>query len=154
MSDLDYDALQKVAEAATPGPWRVCESPEWHENDLPDQVICGDEHVSVAILADEWYEDEDGEPASADDARYIATFNPDVIARLLDLAQRAEADRAAVERVRALADEAQPAISHGPADCKNTCWDGACTCSGIPRPLGWTLDPEAIRAALDREEDQ
>ena len=103
------DRLRELALEATPGPWHVCDSPEWHEDALPDQVICAEEHVAVALLADEWYEDEDGEPASADDAAYIAAASPDVLLGLLDRLAAVEAERdrlaAAVERVEALADE-------------------------------------------------
>jgi len=56
--------------------------------------------------------------------------------RLLDLAQRAEADRAAVERVRALVDSWAEGADH---------W-GVCTHE-------WT-SLDKLRAALDRKEDQ
>lgn len=76
--------MRERAEAASPGPWHVCDSPEWHEDALPDQVICAEEHLAVATLADEWYEDQDGEPASADDARHIASWHPAVALAVAD----------------------------------------------------------------------
>jgi hypothetical protein len=56
---------------------------------------------------------------------------------------RADQAEAAIARVRALCDEARVAISAG-------CWcDGEDDHEHTSRPLGWTLDPEQVRAALD-----
>src|SRR5690349_17336719 len=60
-------------------------------------------------------------------------------ARLLDLAQRAEADRATVERVRAL-------LVPTYATASDETWGT----NGHVEPI----DPDDLRAALDREEDQ
>lgn len=64
---------------------------------------------------------------------------------------RAERDRlaAAVQRVEALCDAAEPSTSISPVDCLNRCAYGPCVCSGVRRVLSWTLDPAAVRAALD-----
>lgn len=68
--------MRERATAATPGPWHVCESPEWHEDS--DQAICGPSHEPTALMAEEWYEDEDGEPTAAIDAHHIASWHPAV----------------------------------------------------------------------------
>ncbi len=63
---------------------------------------------------------------------------------------------AAVERImterlaaiEALVDTARPGLSLPPLDCTNVCQNDACNCSGNFRATAWTLDPEAVRAAL------
>ena len=100
MSDLDLDALEKIAKAATPGPWRA----DYVANEFAETFfvrpagarIEPERRVRVSIgttLADEF---ESG-PARRDGpasrvAAHIAAFDPPTALALIDLA-RVEHDR-------------------------------------------------------------
>lgn len=70
--DLDFYNLRAVAKAATPGPWIL-------------QCRKGKMYALCKILDSHMAEISS---ASHDDAKHIATFNPVLVLRLLDLAQR------------------------------------------------------------------
>lgn len=79
MAELDLDALQKLADAATVGPWRV------DDEDYAEAIYGGDD--SAVVAGGRW-----GGEASVfnetSDARYIvAACNqvPDLIARVREL---------------------------------------------------------------------
>src|SRR5690349_19793113 len=78
MSDLDYVALRKVAEAATPGPWDSDTKTEDGKT-----LVCHGLSLVVGTHV-------------AADADHIATFDPPTVLRLLDLAQRADVAQAQV----------------------------------------------------------
>jgi len=62
-----------------------------------------------------------------------------------------DAARGALDRVRALADDAKPAIGIGCLATTFVTDSGVPLCNGMcggHRTTGWTLDPEAVRAAL------
>lgn len=54
----------------------------------------------------------------------------------------------ALVAARAVAEAAVPGLSGFPKDCRNTCYDDACTCSGVRPVLAWSLDMDALRSAL------
>ena len=56
--------------------------------------------------------------------------------------------QARIDKALKIIEEAGPALSIPPADCTDRCGDGPCDCSGLFRFVGWSLDPEAVRAAL------
>lgn len=88
----DLTALRALAEKATPGPWH------FHQDDgtaLDISEVCiprPEEDVDLSIAS--LLEDRDG--------AFIAATNPSVVLALLD---RLESAEAAIERVRAVADE-------------------------------------------------
>lgn len=69
MTQDELARLRDLASKATPGPWRL------------------DSHGVFADADDVYYLIEPGESASRADAEYIAALSPDVLARLLDLAE-------------------------------------------------------------------
>jgi hypothetical protein len=84
----DDTELRRAAEAATPGPWRVC-------SDLPAYAIAAGDYRVVQTPNQNNYrifgpsENWLGIPSDAN-ARYIAAASPDVVLRILD-----ERDKAA-----------------------------------------------------------
>lgn len=54
----------------------------------------------------------------------------------------------ALEAALKLIDGARSALSAFPSDCTNVCYDDACNCSGVGRPLAWDLDPTALRETI------
>jgi hypothetical protein len=56
--------------------------------------------------------------------------------------------QARIDAALALCDTARVGTSAAPRDCTEACGDGDCNCSGLFRALSWSLDPEAVRAAL------
>lgn len=80
----DVAELRRLAEAATPGPWSTAAF----------QLV-----IDVARRIDV------GMCGHRDDAAFIAAANPATVLALLDAAAERDALAAAVERVRALADE-------------------------------------------------
>lgn len=90
---IDLDALEALAQAATPGPWY------WQKN---NEALCaGSDIVLSSGYAPSTYDQVAGEPPSNEDAAFIAALNPaatlDLIAELRAHRQRA-ADFAAFER--------------------------------------------------------
>lgn len=93
---LDLDALQALAEAATPGPWRECGH---------DRGGCSCAQVwSTAVdfpVATAFKNDEEmghapiGQPEA--NAAYIAAANPAVILALIDRLRKAEAAALAIQ---------------------------------------------------------
>lgn len=86
--------LRERAEAATPGPWGFTDSEAAASLvNLPDDgmVVMYGGDTPVALCADEFYENEPGEPAPVNDAQYIATMHPGMglaLADWLDLTAR------------------------------------------------------------------
>ncbi len=87
MRDIDLDALERLAEAATEGPWRqygwLVEGPEDHDYDVADCLLGGIDH--------EQGEGEAEEVAAKADAAFIAasrTAVPALIAEVRRLRQR------------------------------------------------------------------
>jgi hypothetical protein len=56
--------------------------------------------------------------------------------------------QARIDAALALCDAARVGTSAAPRDCTEACGDGGCNCSGLFRALSWSLDPDAVRAAL------
>lgn len=80
MTDLDLDALEAVARAATPGPWETrCEGPG-----EPTRVCHDSEYV--IYLGYDYAADLD-----AKDAAHIATFDPPTVLALIARVKEAEA---------------------------------------------------------------
>ena len=77
MTDLNLTELRKVAEAATPGVWKL-----WGMSVMADQD--GTSNVDTAVsVAHTLYRDEHGKPRTWD-AQHIATFDPPTVLALLD----------------------------------------------------------------------
>jgi hypothetical protein len=75
------ETLRKRAKAATPGPWGFTDSEAAASLvNLPDDgmVVLYDGDTPVALCADEFYENEPGEPAPFNDAQWISTMHPGV----------------------------------------------------------------------------
>lgn len=85
--------IRERANAATPGPWHVCDEPEWSEED--GRGVCGPAHEPIARLAEDWYEPDPGEPTAESDAEHIASWHPAVA---LAVADWLETDAAVIER--------------------------------------------------------
>ena len=115
--------LRRLAEAATPGPWATAAF----------QLV-----IDVARRIDV------GMCGHRDDAAFIAAANPATVLALLDAAAERDALAAAVERVRALADEWTYNGEFG--------WDDGSHAYG-PDCEGQALDYAAaeLRRALDEE---
>lgn len=123
--DLDLAALRKVAEAATPGPWR---HPDHGSVFAADSEQPDGTHVAVARCGDEWVPSGGlmcWRQAKAN-ATHIAAFNPAVALALLDrldaaereLAQLRDALRPFAERARDLDDDhsdGEPFTAHAGA---------------------------------------
>lgn len=89
---MDDEDLKRVAEAATPGPWKVTKDEcaacggEWDIYDIP-----GGDHAKFELEAD---------------ATYIATFDPPTVLSLLSrLSAAADRERVLVEALTPFADE-------------------------------------------------
>ena len=100
MSDLDLDALEKIAKAATPGPWRA----DYVANEFAETFfvrpagarIEPERRVRVSI-GTTWADEFESGPARRDGpasrvAAHIAAFDPPTALALIDLA-RVEHDR-------------------------------------------------------------
>ena len=131
----DLAELRRLAEAATPGPWRT-EYLMGAGNDLLTAIVAGratpdDLRVIGSTLAER-------------DGKFIAAANPSVVLALLDAAAERDALAAKVERVRALADEWTYNGEFG--------WDDGSHAYG-PDCEGQALDYAAakLRRALDEE---
>ena len=74
--------IRERANAATPGPWHVCDEPEWSEED--GRGVCGPAHEPIARLAEDWYEPDPGEPTAENDADHIASWHPAVALAVAD----------------------------------------------------------------------
>lgn len=85
---MTFDELRAIAEAATPGPWT------WNEGYLsmesPDGLTFEDESYSDTV-------------SIHNDARFIATFDPDRILAMLDALRATEQIVAGEEAIKALA---------------------------------------------------
>lgn len=85
------ETLRERAKAATPGPWGFTDSEAAASLvNIPDDgmVVLYQGDTPVALCADEFYENDPGEPAPFNDAQWIATMHPGVglaIAEWLDL---------------------------------------------------------------------
>lgn len=89
VTELDLDALEAVANAATPGPWLAAdEAPEWTAAQRVFAPELGDEQDDTICEAVEYK-----------DAEHIATFDPPAV---LALIARVRAAEATIERVREL----------------------------------------------------
>jgi len=107
MTAPDLDALERAAQAATPGPWYQSGSPWFSTGSL---VLSGspDRHAGYMIVDTDpldYREDiPDGEVADPDDdAAYIAAANPaairSLIARLREAERQRDEARAALETI-------------------------------------------------------
>lgn len=121
--------LTKLAEAATPGPWRVAETEEeinswWSRGALNGTVVVPDEmdDQTFAICATN-DDDVPSEPNLAD-AAYIAAANPSVLLRLLQ--QVSELQRIADE-ARKLSDYCERGQAVYGHDFQGECYDAALT---------------------------
>lgn len=108
MTAPDLDALERAAQAATPGPWYQSGSPWFSTGSL---VLSGspDRHAGYMIVDTDpldYREDiPDGEVADPDDdAAYIAAANPaairSLIARLREAERQRDEARAALEKAQ------------------------------------------------------
>lgn len=151
----EFDGLREAASKATPGPWLHDEAgyraPEWPDDMHYRRVVRGEPHPvsgwrECVVSTHGAVDDTPGARAHEATATYIAAASPDVVLRLIE---RVEAAEAAVERVQALVDGMRPGLSHEPVDCTDHCQWGDCDCSGIARVLAWTgVSPDDLRAAL------
>lgn len=90
-ADLLREAAAKMrerAEAATPGPWHVCEGDE-HEGDWADERVSGPGHEPIAALDSADYESDPDEPSAENDAVHIASWHPAVALAVADWLDRA-----------------------------------------------------------------
>lgn len=94
-TELDEAAIRARVEAATPGPWRHTDSEAVYDVHQDGLVVVGSEGDPVALVADEWYEADEGEPTPFHDAEFIAHARTDV-GLLLTALDKA---RAQVERL-------------------------------------------------------
>jgi hypothetical protein len=88
LPDSLIEDIEQKARAATPGPWGVRRRAMLGGLDVTLNLHNGSR--DIALL--------DGNPADADDARYLASLSPDVVLSLLSevrLVARARAERAA-----------------------------------------------------------
>lgn len=101
---MELNELRKIAEAATPGPWE--------KHDLPVAVANSNFtiHAPNAVGVPTWTTALPPEIAStlkAEDAEFVATFDPETVLALLSRLEQAEQ---AVARVREVASEYRPSI--------------------------------------------
>lgn len=76
--------LRERAEAATPGPWHVCDRAYQYDEIDAAALVCGESHDPIAANSSDWYETDDDEPTPDTDAAYIATMSPPVALALAD----------------------------------------------------------------------
>lgn len=87
-NDIDLDGLEKLAKAATPGPWTWDELMTPFYND-PEGRSCGGEATGVAEIVQDGRDDAVViERAGLCDAAYIAAANPATVLALIALARR------------------------------------------------------------------
>ena len=81
---IDIDALEVLARAATPGPWRS--SVEGRDHSSGDNVILTPEHdVYPRVVVD----DAQGNPNWQADQDFIAAANPEVVLSLIEILRQA-----------------------------------------------------------------
>lgn len=109
------DRAEKLARAATPGPWQV-------DNEKYPEAICGPDQSSAVIAGGRW-----GETSSpfdsGDDALFIAQWHPAAVLRLVErdrklLAANAQAQAALDEKVRAFEAQRAGELIAATARCK------------------------------------
>jgi hypothetical protein len=122
--------IKERTEKASPGPWKFERE---HLHDMDDAPFSLPSVVGP-------------------DGREIFGGHVDAPGADLRFAARARADvprlAKALEEVLKLVDGAKPVLTASPADCTYDCDHGPCNCSGVGRPLGWDLDPAALRGAI------
>lgn len=99
MAELDYDALQRVADAATPGPWQL-----GSQTHGPNAIVRDAEGLS--IIQDVWVCDADA--SAPENAEFIAASRsaiPALLARVREL-ERADEEAARLGGVEGLLMEA------------------------------------------------
>ena len=94
MSDHELDAMEAVAQAATPGPWQVLDS--IHGDPIVHQVGRG--YLSGGGVATAFHGEDYGRTVAA----HIATFDPPTVLALIERLRKAEAER---DEWRAVAEE-------------------------------------------------
>ena len=103
---IDLDELQKLAEAATPGPWVADPPRAWDTDD--DGGYQMQSSLRVMDAGSITWDDHGGEVFRPEDAEFIAAANPQATLELIERMREAEAERdaatAAIERVRAIAE--------------------------------------------------
>ncbi|WDH77902.1 hypothetical protein PTQ19_10250 [Microbacterium esteraromaticum] len=102
MTDLDLDALEAVARAATPGPW------EW-EPPVEETWTLGQESLVTVDHGEDgypeevlsgWGHDASGTDASDEDRAHIAAFDPPTTLALIARVKEAERKQAEAESER------------------------------------------------------
>ncbi|MBN7792416.1 ead/Ea22-like family protein [Microbacterium esteraromaticum] len=99
MTDLDLDALEAVARAATPGPWEW-EPPsdeQWPSGDEPLVTSNPGEDGYPDVVLSGWGYDASGTEASDEDRGHIATFDPPTVLALIARVKEAEREMHARE---------------------------------------------------------
>ena len=87
---MNIEELKRLAEAATPGPWKWLSDELLNELDMPALISDG---VLVCDFGnEEQYYPTEGTPPSEADAAYIAAANPATMVALLDRLAAAEKD--------------------------------------------------------------
>jgi hypothetical protein len=90
--------LRAIANAATPGPWRI----------YTCTTIVGDERGGQWVHGADPYADQVASEILARDAAFVVAFDPPTVLALLDLI---ESQRAEIERVRKAVDKASVELS-------------------------------------------
>lgn|SRR5574343_446175 len=105
MSDtpLDLDALERLARAATPGPWRWNDVHELVGPAVEVDYGSGPKRVEPTLIQTDWQV----YPPHGADRDYFAAMSPDVILELVARLRRAEAEVAALSGIAGI----------GPARC-------------------------------------
>ncbi len=97
MAETDHAALQRLAEQATPGPWRLAGVDKFNSDGECERVIDAPSNAIVATVPTGEFEIEDvlDGTVAQHDAAYIAAVYPQVVLALLaDVARlRAENER-------------------------------------------------------------
>jgi len=78
------ETLRELTQNTTPAPWRHTDSEVVDDVFDAGLVVVGPESDPIALVSDDWYEDQDGEPTPWHDATYIATMHPGVGLALAD----------------------------------------------------------------------
>jgi hypothetical protein len=106
---IDREALRRLAEQATPGPWTYFPKPKYGEHHVslpPAAWSRADDGPPLGLNGMNLQLFEDGCPTGQADAQFIATFNPATVLALLDelaqVEQRADQAEATLTRVRVL----------------------------------------------------
>lgn len=98
--DVDLDALEAAAKAATPGPWTL-----WSNNRISTHQYVKTEDDWTLVAADSGYTDRSSFDQRTRDLGYIAAANPQVVLALIERLRKAEEETRALRALVAVMDD-------------------------------------------------